>query len=239
MESIKIGLPDGICTASRKVWEDNSGGRESKHGIAAHLQTSQSKVNEVTLRELHSNNAKINFEFRAYDIRIAGKCWRREYQYVASCFRRPLVLWADPRRQRFATKRTANRGDRVDGIIEVLVRLFLGRRSKRPTNWPRGVPSPWRFNRCDRRRTIGRSVVDVTFFETLEYSQLLKPPSRVFGDPRRALWRFLRASQGKTLRHTLLSFPGFLCTRLRVERKRQVPMAYCRKIYHRLRKAAR
>jgi len=74
---------------------------------------------------------------------------------------------------------------------------------------------------------------DVTVFERLEYSQLLKP-ARVLGHLRRRLWTFLRVSQGKSWRHTALSFPGYLCTRLRVDRKRQVPAAFCREICLRL-----
>ena len=74
---------------------------------------------------------------------------------------------------------------------------------------------------------------DVTVFERLEYSQLLKP-ARVLGHLRRKLWTFLRVSQGKSWRHTALSFPSYLCTRLRVDRKRQVPAAFCREICLRL-----
>jgi hypothetical protein len=74
---------------------------------------------------------------------------------------------------------------------------------------------------------------EVTVFERLEYSRLLKPV-RFFGHQRRKMWMFLRASQGKSWRHTALSFPAYLCTRLRVDRKRQVPAAFCRKVWLRL-----
>jgi hypothetical protein len=66
---------------------------------------------------------------------------------------------------------------------------------------------------------------DVTLFERLEYPQLLKPARGGLGRLRRELWTFLRVSQGKSWRHTALSFPDYLCTRLRVDRKRQVPAA--------------
>jgi len=75
---------------------------------------------------------------------------------------------------------------------------------------------------------------DVTLFERLEYSQLLKPPARVLGHLPGILWAFLRVSQGKTLPHTVFSFPGYLCTILRVDRKRQLPAAFCRKMCLRL-----
>jgi hypothetical protein len=74
---------------------------------------------------------------------------------------------------------------------------------------------------------------DPTVFERLEYSQLLKP-AWILRDQRRKLWKFLRASQGKTLRHTALSFPSYLCARLRVDRKRQVPAAFCRAMWRRI-----
>lgn len=73
---------------------------------------------------------------------------------------------------------------------------------------------------------------EVTVFERLEYWQLLKP-AWALGHVRRKLWTFLRVFQGRTLRHTVLSFPNYLCTRLRVDRKRQVPAAFCREIWRR------
>lgn len=74
---------------------------------------------------------------------------------------------------------------------------------------------------------------DVTVFERLEYRQLLKP-AWVLGHMRRKLWTFLRVSQGKTLHQMALSFPNYLCTRLRVDRKRQVPVAFCREVWRRI-----
>lgn len=73
---------------------------------------------------------------------------------------------------------------------------------------------------------------DVTVFEKLEYRQLLKPASAL-GRVQRKVWTFLRVCQGNTLRHAALSFAYYLCTRLRVDRMRQVPAALCGEVWHR------
>jgi len=73
---------------------------------------------------------------------------------------------------------------------------------------------------------------NVTVFEKLEYRQLLKPAWSL-GHVRRKVWTFLRVCQGQTLRQAALSFPHYLCTRLRVDRKRQVPAAFCREVWRR------
>jgi hypothetical protein len=73
---------------------------------------------------------------------------------------------------------------------------------------------------------------DVTVFERLEYRELLRPASAL-GRVQRKVLTFLRVCQGNTLRHASLSFCYYLCTRLRVDRMRQVPAALCGEIWRR------
>jgi len=72
----------------------------------------------------------------------------------------------------------------------------------------------------------------VTVFARLKYGQLVKR-AWALGHVGRKVWTFLRVCQGKTLRDAALSFPYYLCTRLRVDRKRQVPAAFCREVWRR------
>lgn len=71
---------------------------------------------------------------------------------------------------------------------------------------------------------------DVTVFERLEYRQLLKPPW-AFGHVRRKAWTFVRICRRKSLRHAALYIPYYLCARLRVDRMRQVPAAFCGEVW--------
>jgi hypothetical protein len=74
----------------------------------------------------------------------------------------------------------------------------------------------------------------VTFFETIEYREHLKPLSGVFGTMPRALCGFYRSWQGRPLRSALLSFPSYMCLIWRIPMKRQLPWVFLRKVRSRI-----
>src|SRR6202140_5582698 len=103
---------------------------------------------------IHRRTTDIKVERnRTCHFRALGKCWRGEYERVAACFRWPLVLRADPSRQRRATKWSANRGDRVVGIVHILVGFLLGR-----SNRSQRAASVRAVRRFGRVKVIARSL---------------------------------------------------------------------------------
>ena len=82
---------------------------------------------------------------------------------------------------------------------------------------------------------------DVTFFEELEYRQLLRPgrPHRLLGSIDSALVEFWRISQSETMRGQSASFLEFLCCRWKAARKRRLPLILMEKSWRNLRGCCR